>query len=102
MEARWTADVRYDYSVGGRSFSGTTISFVFPQEEWGKKCFPQRVVDRYPVGKTVRVYYHPSNPKLAVLEPGISYVNFWWLVIAVGFLALGLLALLKPSWFAPY
>lgn len=31
----------------------------------------QWVVDRYPVGKEVDVFYSPTEPQLAVLEPGV-------------------------------
>jgi len=31
---------------------------------------------RYPVGRTVSVYYNPQNPQVAVLEPGLWWGNF--------------------------
>lgn len=63
------AVIGYDYHVGGVKFHGTRISFnkvhVAVLEAW------QPVVDMYPVGKNVAVYYDPEEPGFAVLEPGL-------------------------------
>ena len=40
----------------------------------------QRVVDRYPLNSTVKVYYNPKNPSDAVLKPG-STVGMYCLII---------------------
>jgi hypothetical protein len=42
-------------------------------EEWAGE-----IARRYPTGAAVRVAYHPQDPALAVLEPGISN-EAWWL-----------------------
>lgn len=34
------------------------------------------IVDRYPKGKSVSVYYKPDNPKVCVLEPGLGLRAF--------------------------
>ena len=61
--------IGYDYYVGGVKFHGTRISFnnvpVAVLEAW------QPVVDKYPVGKNVAVYYDPKEPGFAVLHPGL-------------------------------
>jgi len=36
----------------------------------------QGIVDRYPKGKSVSVYYKPDNPKVCVLEPGLGLQAF--------------------------
>jgi hypothetical protein len=40
----------------------------------------ERIVARYPVGRTVTVFYDPLDPQHAVLEPGTNP----WLFIALG------------------
>jgi hypothetical protein len=47
---------------------------------------------RYPVGRSVRVFYNPSDPADALLEPGVWYGNFVLPGIGVIVLALALLA----------
>jgi hypothetical protein len=61
--------IEYDYCVGRTGLHGTRLSFnrvhLAVQDAW------QGVVDSYPVGKQVTVYYDPKNPGFAVLEPGL-------------------------------
>lgn len=61
--------IEYNYCVGKTSFHGTRLSFnmvhLAVEDAW------KPVVDSYPVGKQVTVYYDPKNPGLAVLEPGL-------------------------------
>jgi hypothetical protein len=62
--------VQYRYSVAGANYSGARLSFnrvhLAVKDAW------QRVLDTYPVGKTVNVYYDPERPSFAVLEPGLT------------------------------
>jgi hypothetical protein len=61
--------IEYNYTVGEAHFHGTRLSFnrvhLAVEDAW------QRIVDSYPVGKQVTVYYDPKNPGFAVLEPGL-------------------------------
>jgi hypothetical protein len=36
----------------------------------------EAAADRYPAGSTVRVFYNPSDPQDALLEPGVWWGNF--------------------------
>jgi hypothetical protein len=49
--------------------------------------------ERYPVGRTVKVYYNPSNPSEAVLEPGLWYGNF--IFAGIGVVIIGVAYLTK-------
>ena len=61
--------VQYRYRVGSAEYSGSRLSFgrdhLAVRDAW------QKVLDAYPVGKTVDVYYDPKDPSLAILEPGL-------------------------------
>lgn len=72
-----THEVRivYRYTVGGRSYiSGNVRLFQLGLQS---ETAAQEVVDRYPVGKWVTVYYDPKHPELAVLEPGAGVIGLY-------------------------
>ena len=60
--------IAYEYQVGGRQYqcdqihSGDKIFESISKEE------TYDLVDRYPVGRDVTVYYNPDNPAEAALE----------------------------------
>ena len=62
-------DVEYSYRVGATDYHGNRLSFN--RVHLGVKDAWQRVLDSYPVGKVVAVYYDPADPELSVLEPGL-------------------------------
>lgn len=60
--------VRYDYSVGGQSFSSEVLAFTNVAS--GDSGQAHDMVRRYPVGASVAVHYSPDEPQLACLECG--------------------------------
>lgn len=60
--------VRYDYAVGGQSFSSEVLAFTNVAS--GDSSEAHDVVRRYPVGASVAVHYSPDEPQLACLECG--------------------------------
>ena len=62
-------DVRYEFTIGNRMYSGCMISRV---DDDSTAQSVQQVLYRYPVGSQVKVFYAPSNPSSNVLEPHIS------------------------------
>jgi hypothetical protein len=65
----YRGEIRYQYRVGSTDYNGSRLSFervhLAVEDAW------QKVIDDYPVGKTVNVYYDPEEPSFAVLEPGL-------------------------------
>ena len=62
--------VEYEYRVGKKKYRGHKIDL-------GEKTSSyelEKILDRYPVGAEVTVYYHPSDPNTAVLERDVP----WW------------------------
>lgn len=60
--------VGYQYEVDGQSYTGGTIKAgeqYFSVRLWGEA---RKVVERYPVGAQVMVYYNPANPAESALE----------------------------------
>lgn len=60
--------VSYTYRVGKSGFYSDRLAFPSGGAEPPKKA--RKIVDRYPAGKQVKVYYNPARPGEAVLEPG--------------------------------
>jgi hypothetical protein len=81
--------VSYQYKVGGRSLHGHRVRLASPAP--GDRPTAQRVLDAYPEGKAVTVFYDPAKPESAVLEVGTAG-NARLLYLGIACLALGLLA----------
>ena len=81
--------LRYEYDVDGTTHSGNSVDFG----DYGSsyRSHAQGIVDQYPEGKEVVVYYMPEKPDVCVLEPGLKLVV--WVGPAGGlvFLVAGLL-----------
>ena len=88
--------VRYKYTVDAnmasrQEFEGTRITRLpFATDN------PDPWLERYPVGKAVKVYYDPKDPKSSVLEVNVSVVAIVFLLIAGVFLLVGLAFLIVP------
>jgi hypothetical protein len=63
-------EIQYRYQVGATEYSGSRRSFNRPH--LAMQAASQNVIDAYPVGKTVAVFYDPEDPAFALLEPGLA------------------------------
>ena len=61
-------EMAYSYSVGGKEYVAETIRTDLQSQS--NPADLKRLLDTYPVGQTVAVFYNPANPAEAVLEPG--------------------------------
>jgi hypothetical protein len=62
---RWGAtahDIRYRYTVKNREFSGSRVDYRSKTNDYAK------VLQKYPLGRQVTVYYDPSRPRSSTLE----------------------------------
>lgn len=60
-------NVVYEYSVGGKKYIGNKLFASMPNNiDDGKLA--EEMVEKYPKGAIVRVYFDPSNPKHSYLE----------------------------------
>lgn len=65
----YSAEILYDYEVGGVTYSSNRVGygdFGSSDPSWARK-----VVNRYPQGKEVTVYYMPDKPEESTLEKGV-------------------------------
>ena len=84
--------ISYVYLVGGKEYTGNVV--FFSQYGTGGPSGVQEIVDRYPEGKRVSVYYDPQDPQLAVLERGLQWASLALIVIGFIFAGVGLVGFL--------
>jgi uncharacterized protein DUF3592 len=79
----WYPQISYRYSVNQQEYTSNRIELVYVAIQWGGSI--QSIVEKYPVGQKVSVYFNPNNPAEAVLEPGLgTAVLLVWMVFAAG------------------
>lgn len=59
--------VHYDYVVDGMPYSGNRIAIRGTR--YSSHSSAQSELQRYPVGRVVKVYYNPQDPEKSVLKP---------------------------------
>ena len=67
-------DISYEYTVDNVNYTGYRVSF---SSEDSCDSWSQNADDDYPEGKTISVYYDPSDPSESVLETGFAGVDFF-------------------------
>ena len=83
----YQAKVAYRYAVDGQEIVGHRAFFGDSgQTSWS--VFVRRIVDRYPPGSDVTVYYDPSRPEEAVIVRGVSGAIVAILAFQLVFIAL--------------
>jgi hypothetical protein len=68
-----SAEMSYRYSVGDKKYTSSLISHADPKGQLNESV--DVILNRYPVGKNVVVFYDATDPTIAVLERG----NLWTL-----------------------
>ena len=71
--------VQYSYQVGGQAYQSYKLA---PGPEVGGSG-ARKVVERYPAGAQVMVFYNPENPSEAVLERKAPAQWLMWLLLIV-------------------
>tara|TARA_R110002167_G_scaffold364839_1_gene587650 strand:+ start:488 stop:979 length:492 start_codon:yes stop_codon:yes gene_type:complete len=83
----FTAEITYKYVVNEKTYTSNKRRWHEAQTTF--HSYHQRISNRYPQGKEVKVYYNPAKPKVSVLEPGIGLGSTLGVIItlsAVSFL----------------
>jgi len=80
----YSADIKFMYVVNDRWLTGDVVNFG----EYGSSNMrhADEIVNRYPIGKIVSVYYNPEQPETAVLEPGLTWSSYFILFMGIIFL----------------
>ena len=86
----YRAKVTYSYIVDDKTYQATRVKIGIQKGfsgGVGAYSGAQRVVNKYPSGKEINVYYNPKIPENAVLEPGLS--KTWWAALILSVVILG-------------
>jgi hypothetical protein len=96
----WHYEIWYEYSVDGNIYKSDRVSYGHTGSS--DKSFALDYVSKYPVGKSVVVYYDAIDPNKSVLEPDVY--NYDWVFVIVmiatlgsSFLAIGLAQKTRPT-----
>jgi hypothetical protein len=74
--------VEYEFRLGDRVIRGSRVSI-------GESADTEELLNHYPVGATVPVYYNPKDPADAVLERDPPFPTVWLYLIAAAVLIAG-------------
>lgn len=77
------ADIHFTYEVEGQRF--TNEEYAYGAWNNSDSSGARKMLRKYPVGKTVRVYYNPSDPSDAVLERGVQGMHAFMLMFMAPF-----------------
>lgn len=93
--------LEYSYSVSGKSYMGNMLSLSSSSST--SYNYVYGIINQYPPGANVTVYYNPSNPSQAVLQTGTGSGTYILLVLGLIFAAVGaFVALSRRSNRPPY
>jgi len=96
----YSAEIEFEYDLNGQRYTGDRHSYF--SFGTSSQTHSQEIVDRYPVGREVSVYYDPGEPSESVLEvDAASFPSIMILFltpfhcIGIGFLAGGVLRVVQ-------
>jgi hypothetical protein len=89
----YAAEIRYDFTVETKSYSGDRISLTSGSSTTSSIKEVKKDLLAYPVGANVTVYYDNELPNNAVLESGADFFTHIvkYTPFLLGFLGIGML-----------
>lgn len=92
---RHKADIIYSYQINDNKFIGEIINWGYGYSKQIEKS--EAIVNKYPEGKTVEVYYNPNDPKNAVLEPGLTVNSYKNVLGGIVFMLIAILIIFRKK-----
>ncbi|MBF0381899.1 MAG: DUF3592 domain-containing protein [Magnetococcales bacterium] len=92
------ADISFVYQVAGKTINGNRVQYGIGGKIYIFKRFAQGMVDRYPVGKSTKVYYNPENPNDEIIEsaPVLGF-SFIWILLTVMFFSIAVFLTVRKN-----
>jgi hypothetical protein len=88
IRTTYGATIQYKYIVDGQEFQGNRRTFSNVRTSSVRNT--EKILERYPPGSSVDVFYDPDDPSSSVLEPGVGASTYILLAVAIGFLVFGI------------
>jgi hypothetical protein len=86
-DGTYHAEINYEYAVNDVLFNGKKVAYG--DYGSGNPGHATEIVNKYPVGKYVNIYYMPEKPDECLLEPGIQLQSFFIPVFGLIFSLVG-------------
>lgn len=104
---RYREVLQYEYIITGVTYQSNTISFPdhlvrFFMNGVRSKKNAESIINKYPVGSEVVIYYEPSRPERSTLETGLKNINFILVGVITTILGAGLLMVLLSMYISGF
>jgi len=88
IKTTYGATIQYKYTVDGQEFVGDRRTFSNVRTSSVRNT--EKILERYPLGSSVDVFYDPDDPSSSVLETGVGAATYILLLVPIGFLVFGI------------
>ncbi len=92
IRTTYGATIQYKYLVDGQELQGNRRTFSNVRTSSVRNT--EKILERYPLGSSVDVFYYPDDPSSSVLEPGVGLTTYILLIVVIGFLVFGIVGAL--------
>ncbi len=92
---KYTPRIEYRYAVADREYTSRRIDFSSVTISHKNSGRAMQVVNRYPAGKRIPVFYDPMNPEFAVLQRGIRTNTYLGCIIGTVLIGVGAFFMLR-------
>lgn len=86
-DGMFTPDIQFAYTVDRRRYTGGKY-----RDDFGRVCLREpeveEILQRYPQGAVIDVWYDPKNPKLAVIDRSMGWLHYGFLIVLGGFVVM--------------
>jgi hypothetical protein len=89
---KYSPEITYYYQIGAMEYTSKKYSSTTAR---GTSQWARQVVDKYPSGAEVAVYYNPKKVNESVLATGLQSDDYWMTILSGFFLAVVFLAFKK-------
>jgi hypothetical protein len=92
IKTTYGATIQYKYLVDGQEFQGNRRTFSNVRTSSVRNT--EKILERYPLGSSVDVFYDPDDPSSSVLEPGVGAGTYILLAVPIGIFVFGIAGIL--------
>jgi hypothetical protein len=80
---KYGARLLFEYQINGKYYRSFRRDISAGSSLFGGKGTASRILEKYPVGKEVDVFFPPNSPDMGILEPGVKKSTLIFLFIGL-------------------